>query len=256
MRLSKQGRKAKTKYPWLILPWTVWCLSIMAVIMVVLFPLLIFLVFITPTEKKADLHWITKLLSRLCLFFFRIKIVNHGKEAVGEVDQAIYIFNHHSNLDPWVSAVLVDAKFLAKEEILSYPILGYAVKHIYVTVNRKSVADRQRSMRNMEAALARGESLIIYPEGTRYNGDDYIGAFHKGAFALSIKTQVPIVVITGANVSELVPPDKVRVYPGTIHCYWDGPYLPPENTQNQLAVFKAQCHERMTERMKTHYSTS
>lgn len=176
-----------------------------------------------------------------------------NKEVIDFQEQHIYIFNHASNLDPVLAATQVVGKYIAKAEILSYPFFGYALKHLYVPVWRGDKEDRDRSMDALRAALATGESIIIYPEGTRNNGPDLLRKFHRGAFRLSLETGIPIAAMTAVNSHEILPGNKWLFKPGRLIAYWDGPFYPEGRTPDDLDEYRAMIRDTMMQRMLDRY---
>ena len=84
-------------------------------------------------------------------------------------------------------------RFLAKDDLFKIPLVGRAMAGAgQIRVNR-GTADR-RPLRDAELALARGEVVAIYPEGTVTKRDDHLPKPGKtGAVRLSLATGVPIV---------------------------------------------------------------
>jgi 1-acyl-sn-glycerol-3-phosphate acyltransferase len=89
---------------------------------------------------------------------------------------------------------------MAKKTLAAVPVVGWTLslnKHIFIDrANRKSQID---ALRRMDQLLIDGDSLMVYPEGTRTKDGD-IAEFKKGAFrsAVATGTSVLPVVIKGA----------------------------------------------------------
>lgn len=94
----------------------------------------------------------------------------------------IYVANHVSYLDIIVLGQLLDARFVAKSEVATWPLFGLLARlsnTLFVTRDRqKSKHDSQQ----IEAAISDGQQLIMFPEGTSSDGQDVL-SFKSALFA-------------------------------------------------------------------------
>ena len=82
----------------------------------------------------------------------------------------LYVSNHKSFMDPMVALHFLKALPLAKAEIDAYPLIGYGIRISGVLfVKRESLRSRANARIALEDTLARGRSVLIYPEGTTTN---------------------------------------------------------------------------------------
>jgi 1-acyl-sn-glycerol-3-phosphate acyltransferase len=84
---------------------------------------------------------------------------------------AILASNHISYLDPLVLADLADrrhrrVRFLAKAELFDKPGLGWALRQINQIPVQRNTDDAAASLDAAVEALARGECIAVFPEGT------------------------------------------------------------------------------------------
>jgi 1-acyl-sn-glycerol-3-phosphate acyltransferase len=105
---------------------------------------------------------------------------------------------HISYLDPFSTALAVirrgrRPRFLAKDDLFKIPLVGRAMTGAgQIRVNR-GTADR-RPLRDAELALANGEVVAIYPEGTVTDREDHLPRPGKtGAVRLALATGAPVV---------------------------------------------------------------
>ncbi len=105
---------------------------------------------------------------------------------------------HTSYLDPFSTALAITRRgrrprFLAKDDLFKIPLVGRAMAGAgQIRVNR-GTGDR-RPLLDAELALAHGEVVAIYPEGTVTKRSDHLPRLGKtGAVRLSLSTGVPIV---------------------------------------------------------------
>ena len=120
----------------------------------------------------------------------------HGH--VSPYDDRAYIFvgNHYSVLDVAYAAVATTnpVHFIAKDSLFKKGLMKkFVLKCQCIPVSRDGT-DVKAVMQAMKY-LKNGESIVIYPEGTRNKTDEIFLPFKHGAAALSIKTKTPIVPI-------------------------------------------------------------
>jgi 1-acyl-sn-glycerol-3-phosphate acyltransferase len=147
----------------------------------------------------------------------RYKIVGRENVPPGAV---VYCSNHESNVDP---AVLFQGlhpmlHVFYKAELHRVPLMGMAFDiGGFVAVER---ADRHKAFASVDEAaesLRRGNSFLIFPEGTRSRSGELL-PFKKGGFIMALKAQVPVVpvAVSGGRASmrkgsAIVRPVKVTV---------------------------------------------
>ena len=103
--------------------------------------------------------------------------------------------------------------FLSKKEVFEIPIFGRAMKILgTASVDRGNRQGLKDTIKEMEECLARGASILIFPEGTR-SEDGKILPFKKGGFLLAkkVKTEILPVVIVGTK--DIMPKKSIWVTP-------------------------------------------
>ena len=140
--------------------------------------------------------------------------------------------NHASYADvPALMALLpADFVFMAKREVLGYPVIGTYVRHAgHLTVDRfdshQSLADAEQSAR----ALAAGEAVLFFPEGT-FAAATGLRPFRLGAFKAAAEAGVPVVPLALRGARQVLRGDSLQVRPGRIHL-WVGPPVAPEGKE-------------------------
>jgi 1-acyl-sn-glycerol-3-phosphate acyltransferase len=113
--------------------------------------------------------------------------------------------NHATHID--VLAVVaalpeLQLRWVAKRELTEVPVFGWALRHAgHVIVDRSNHEQAMRSLRAARRKMARGVSVMIFPEGTRGPGGGAMLPFKRGGFVLAEETQAAIVpiAITGST---------------------------------------------------------
>ena len=107
------------------------------------------------------------------------------------------------------------------------------------------LVDRRRTEHSnpldpLRQALQEGSSLIIFPEGTRYKGEEGgAGEFKAGAFRIAIKTGAPVVPVAISGARSLFEAHGNRATPGSIRIR----ILPPIRTVGMSKAEQKQLPE-------------
>ena len=159
----------------------------------------------------------------------------------------MFVANHASQVDIIASASAMPQpiRFLAKAEIKHIPVFGYMVKMLAIMVDRKSKESREKSVQYMVDELKKGNSLFIYPEGTRNRTDQPLKEFKDGAFRVAILAGVPIVVQTLVGAKEVNDPEGLQLYPGKVDVYFSEPFETKNMTVNDVPVLKERVKAEM-----------
>mgnify|MGYP004462430209 FL=1 len=171
-------------------------------------------------EQLVDRHipcW-----SRGILKVTGVTLTVEGRENIPQGGPCVFVGNHRSYYDiPLLLAGLDKPHgILAKEELEKIPLLNRWMKLLgCVFVQRDDVRASVRALNDATAIVQGGKSFVIFPEGTRYKGEEGgAGEFKNGAFRIAVKTGAPVVpvAITGARAlfesnGNLCRPGTVRI---------------------------------------------
>jgi 1-acyl-sn-glycerol-3-phosphate acyltransferase len=113
---------------------------------------------------------------------------------VGEVptEPGFLVSNHLGYLDIPVLAACLPAVFVSKAEVRNWPVLGRmsrSMRTIYV--RREKKRELPAVNREIGAALGRGDSIVVFPEGTSTNGS-YLAAFRTSLLAPPAAAGLPV----------------------------------------------------------------
>jgi len=175
--------------------------------------------FLISFGNRRIMRWFERTWSSSILRVGGVKVEVEGLENL-PAQTVVFMPNHQSDLD-WpilISSVPGDYVFLAKKELFKVPVFGRWMKHAgHLPIERSSAVKVYSALRRMISALKNGQSLVIFPEGTRTpNGK--LGQFGKASFKIIEQTGVPVVpiVIDGSfralrKGNPIINPAKVRV---------------------------------------------
>jgi len=176
--------------------WRVWFYIVLALIIIVLFPLLI--IVILKEEWYPYFFRLARVWARGILFFmgFKSKITYEQNFVKGK--SYMLIANHTSMID--IMLMLLTTKtpfvFVGKKELSKIPVFGFFYKRSCILVDRSCSKSRFAVYERAQKRLNQGLSICIFPEGL-VPADEFIilDEFKEGAFRLAIEHQIPIVPI-------------------------------------------------------------
>jgi len=180
------------------------------------------------TGRREIVFRLGKIWARLHLKAMGIAPVYTGLEHARGAPPRIFLANHLSTLDIWavVPALPETTRFVAKRTLFWIPILGQAMTLAgFIPIVR---SDRTRAIRSLGRAserIANGESVILFPEGTR-SRDGKLGRFKRGSFHLAIETGALVVPVAISGTGRVVKPRSIVVRPGPVRVT----FAPPIDT--------------------------
>ena len=180
------------------------------------------------------------MLQRLEKFWARTVVWAAGLDLEADLsrldEKATYLFiaNHQSLLDIPVLLCLLHAwypRFVAKNSLFDIPLFGPGMRRTgHLGVDRDNSRQGMRDMQEAARRLQQGQSLVVFPEGTRGSGGDRLQDFHVGAFVIALKAKVPIVPIVIKGTGRVMPKGRFALRPGQIRVRTLPPRPVPEDT--------------------------
>jgi len=131
----------------------------------------------------------------------------------------LIVSNHASYTDAVVMLALLGAyryRFVAKQEVMSYPFIGGILKKLgHFSFVRESPEARLKQADALEEALARGETILVFAEGT-FTPAPGLRPFQLGAFKSAVASGCPVLPIALRGTREVLPDDAVLAKPGRV----------------------------------------
>ena len=167
---------------------------------------------LTPARRARILQkWSGRLLRRI-----NVRIAVEGDLPA----PGLMVSNHLSYLDIMVFSSIAGTVFVSKHEVRSWPGIGWIASlsgTIYIDRTRRS--DTRAIQPEMQAALASGLRLVVFPEGTSSDGSGLL-PFRSSLFQPAVDLNTPVTAaclryeISDGNAGEEV-------------CYWGDHSLAP-----------------------------
>ena len=159
-----------------------------------------------------------------------VTLTVEGLENIPKEGPCVFVGNHRSYYDIPLLLASLDKPhgILAKEELGKIPLLNRWMKLLgCVFVQRDDLRASVRALNDATAIVESGRSFIIFPEGTRYKGEEGgAGEFKAGAFRIAVKTGAPVVPVAISGARGLFEARGNRATPGTVYVR----VLPPIQT--------------------------
>lgn len=105
----------------------------------------------------------------------------------------LFVVNHRSMLDVYVYLAYVEAFALSRADLAHWPFIGIAARRVgTVFVDRSDRSSGSAAVAAMAGALRAGKGILVYPEGTTYEGDE-VRPFRAGAFVAAARAGAEVV---------------------------------------------------------------
>ncbi|MEL4307118.1 lysophospholipid acyltransferase family protein [Joostella sp. CR20] len=175
----------------------IWFYLLMAIPIVIFFPILLLL---TISEKTyPQFFWIARNIWANFVLYGMFFIPRIKKEQEIEKGKNYMLIANHTSMVDILMMLRVSKNpfvFVGKKELSKIPIFGFFYKRVCILVDRSSMKSRSAVYKSAQRRLKQGLSICIYPEGGV--PDDLsvvLDTFKDGAFKLAIEHQIPIVPI-------------------------------------------------------------
>lgn len=122
------------------------------------------------TQRLARAAWLHRSCRR------HLHIFGYTADVAGEIPRHGLLFsNHLSYLDILAISAVTPAVFVSKAEVRQWPLFGwFAAISGTVFVNRQRRTQVGEVNREIEAALAAGALVVVFPEGTSTDGREIL----------------------------------------------------------------------------------
>ncbi len=150
----------------------------------------------------------------------------HGMEKLDPEKPYILMTNHRSHLDVPSLMRVLDRRlyFLAKKELMYIPFFGLGMYALgTIIVDRGNGKKAKESLRRAGERIRNGQTVAIFPEGTRSPDGRTFQSFKKGGFHLAKEARVPILPAAVVGSQNCLPKNCILIRPKQIDIYFGDP---------------------------------
>lgn len=161
-------------------------------------------------------HHCARAWARLILLTTGVRIRVAGLDRLAPGSAYVFVSNHQSIYDiPILFWTLpCQLRILAKASLGRFPVLGWHLRwtgHLLVDRARAGAT----TLKRVAALMAGGQSLIVFPEGTR-SRDGRVGPFKRGLFLMAIQAGLPVVPVSVAGSRHVMRKGRLMTCPGKV----------------------------------------
>ena len=188
-----------------------------------------------------------RLWARGVLLSSGVRVDSRFNPAFDRNARYVYLSNHQSLMD--IPVVLVSCpgqvRLVAKHTLFKIPLFGWAMHAAgFVAVDRQDRSTARETFAEASARLARGISVLLFPEGTRAKGNTLL-PFQRGGFLLALRSGLPIVPVGIRGSSSVRGTDNLLIHPQTVEIHFGAPLDPAAYGLRRKAELTAEVRRQI-----------
>jgi 1-acyl-sn-glycerol-3-phosphate acyltransferase len=168
---------------------------------------------------------LARLWARAVLRSAGVRLEVRSRAALQPDRPYVFMANHLSTVDIWavLVAIPVSFRFIAKKQLGAVPFFGWAMRAgRFIFIDRQNAVAARRSIEEAARRIRSGQSVVIFPEGTR-SRDGRLASFKKGGFHLALTSGVDIVPVAIRGSDRAMAPGKLLIRCGPVSLEMDDP---------------------------------
>ncbi|MDX1682900.1 MAG: lysophospholipid acyltransferase family protein [Phycisphaeraceae bacterium] len=208
------------------------------------------------SERDFRIPWVRRVWWHLLAAFCRIWFVTcygyryAGDRKIPRDRPVLVVSNHQSFFDPIIIGLLLGRPFwaMARTTLFDPPGFGWLIRSLNALGVRRGVGDRS-ALRDAGKILKAGETLLVFPEGTR-SRDGTTGTFARGVALMWRQADCVVVPVGIAGAFDVWP--RSRAWPrltGTIAAQAGEP-IPVSELTDSEGDEERPPHERLQRRVE------
>jgi 1-acyl-sn-glycerol-3-phosphate acyltransferase len=149
----------------------------------------------TDEKKRARIQYAQTLLNKLNL---DIKVIN--KEKLPQEGKFLLISNHRSIIDPLIIEIALQetkifGHWISKKELYNSLFFGAFVRNAGSVLLDRESTRMSGFFTDIKNRVKEGDSIFVFPEGTRNKSDSELGEFKDGSRIIAIKNRLPMLPV-------------------------------------------------------------
>lgn len=151
-------------------------------------------------NDPAEIKRLRLAYSEAQLNALHISVKIENPEKLPQSGQYLIVINHRSIVDPpIVEVALKDTEifgpWISKKELYNSFLFGLFVRNAGSILLDRAKSQMSGFFADIKKAVKRGESIFIFPEGTRNKTDKPLTTFKEGSRIIALKNRLPILPI-------------------------------------------------------------
>jgi len=186
------------------------------------------------TMMLAIIHVYVKIL----LFVCGVKVTVIGKERIPKDTAVLYTPNHRGMFDILTTLAYSPTMpaYISKKEWKKVPLLSWWITWMHgFYLDRQNPQDGIQVIFDAIEAIKRGQSVTVFPEGTRGRSEDEreMLPFHEGCFKIAVRTGCPIIPVSLNHTSQVLEDQFPRIRATHVIMEYGEPILPKQLSREE-----------------------
>ena len=149
-----------------------------------------------------------------------------GTEKIPSDRSVLFIANHRSIFDIILLCKVIPGPMgiIAKDTMKKVPLLNVWMNMLHCKyLDRKDVKQGLKVILSAIDEVKSGQSMLIFPEGTRNKTDEPLLEFHAGSFKIATKAGAPVVPVTITGTRDIFEAHKPFIRPSSVTVTFSDP---------------------------------
>ena len=239
---------------------TILCLIVALLYVIITLPVLLYFKLIEKKDPGRRDHLAMVMIQwvfRVFLRFSGIRMKVIGRENIPADQAVLFIGNHRSIFDVIATYTQMERPcgYVSKDNLKKIPLFATWMRLIgCLFFDRSNLKDGMKMLLDAIEKIKRGESVFIFPEGTRNKGETDLPLlpFHEGSFRIATKSGCPIVPVAITNMVSLFEKQFPKLRPVPVVIEFGRPIDPASFTKAEQKHLGAHVSQVITEMMEKH----
>ena len=146
-------------------------------------------------KKRIRTEYCKTLLEKL-----NIEVIVKNPERIPPQGQYLLLCNHRSIIDPLIVEVATEntgfmGHWISKKELYDSFFFGTFVRNAGTILVDREAKEMSGFFADIKKRVQAGDSIYVFPEGTRNTGEETLGEFQGGARIIAIKNRLPMLPV-------------------------------------------------------------